>query len=82
VVAFRCRFLALGRQIRTSEALALTTLAAAFVIGFLLGNRRAVRQCNSILDEHCTTLTKAMMDGPPAEPIKPDEALPAAPTMH
>ncbi|MBN9250161.1 MAG: hypothetical protein J0I86_06190 [Mesorhizobium sp.] len=35
---------------------------AAFVIGFLLGDRRGVRQANAILDENMKILLEAMRD--------------------
>lgn len=35
---------------------------AAFVIGFLLGDRRGVKQANAILDENMRELFKAISD--------------------
>jgi hypothetical protein len=36
--------------------------AAAFVIGFLLGDRRGVRECNAILDEHWRDMMQAIRE--------------------
>ena len=64
-------------------ALILTALASAFVIGFLLGDRRGVRQCNAILDDHCKTMMKAMTQEPlPAGKTAEAEDTEDRPTVH
>ena len=56
---------------------------AAFLVGFLLGDRRGVRQCNSILDENWRDLMKAIREEPlPSPNLDSEEARPAAPTVH
>jgi hypothetical protein len=37
-------------------------IVASFVIGFLLGDRRGVKQANAILDENMKILLEAMRD--------------------
>ncbi|GLS41597.1 hypothetical protein GCM10010869_71940 [Mesorhizobium tianshanense] len=39
-------------------------IAAVFVVGFMAGDRRAVRQCNSILDDHWRELMKSIREEP------------------
>lgn len=41
-----------------TTALILTTVASIFTTGFLLGDSRAVRRCNSQLDDHLLELEK------------------------
>lgn len=52
--------------------------------GFLLGDRRGVKQCNAILDDHLQTFLKGMMDDKPLSSpnLDSDEDRPAAPTVH
>lgn len=58
-------------------------ILAAFVIGFLLGDRRGVKQCNAILDSNMKVLLKAIGDEPPeAGDIASDDHDGARPTVH
>lgn len=53
----------------------MTTVAlilAAFVIGFLLGDRRGVKQANEILD-HNMRVILSTMQGEPAVPVEDEE---------
>ena len=53
----------------------MTTVAlifAAFVIGFLLGDRRGVKQANEILDHNMQVLLTAI-HGEPAVPVEDEE---------
>ncbi|HEV2898826.1 MAG TPA: hypothetical protein VGX71_13520 [Pseudaminobacter sp.] len=61
-------------------ALALCGLAAAFVIGFLLGDRRGVKQCNAILDENMRVVMKAIQE--PRFELDGNENETAAHTVH
>ncbi|WP_353646536.1 hypothetical protein [Mesorhizobium sp. WSM2239] len=66
-----------------TTALILTAIATTFTTGFLLGDRRGVRQCNAILDENWRELMKAIRDEPlPSPNLDGEEARPAAPTVH
>lgn len=64
----------------TTLALILASIALAFVIGFLLGDRRAVRQCNGILDDHWRELMLSIREERPLPADADDE--PTRPTVH
>ena len=53
----------------------IAAFAATFVIGFLVGDRRGVRQCNGILDDHWRELMLSIREerGLPAEPENEEE---------
>lgn len=57
-------------------------IAAVFVVGFMAGDRRAVRQCNSILDDHWRELMKSIREEPIrlVGPADRDES--QQPTLH
>jgi hypothetical protein len=64
----------------TYFALSIGTVAA-FVVGFLLGDRRGVKQANAILDENMKILLEAMRDdkaGFPSDSEGEDDR----PTVH
>jgi hypothetical protein len=68
---------------RVTVALILTGLAAAFLIGFLLGDRRGVRQCNSILEQNWRELMTTIRDEPLARPnLDRDGDKEVSPTVH
>ncbi|MGQ2909351.1 MAG: hypothetical protein ACT6QU_15530 [Aliihoeflea sp.] len=56
-------------------------IAAAFVIGFLIGENRAVRQANDILDANTKVLLEAIGGEPPAI-ADLDEVGDDRPTLH
>jgi hypothetical protein len=64
-----------------STLLIIAALAAAFVIGFLLGDRRATKACNRILDRHMNDLLKAMIEGGRPMPVDIEDE-PERPTVH
>jgi hypothetical protein len=64
-----------------TTALIIAALAATFMIGFLAGDRRAVRQCNTILDGHLDQLLKAMIEPDRPLPVDLDDE-PERPTVH
>ncbi|MGB3831206.1 MAG: hypothetical protein WA975_05000 [Mesorhizobium sp.] len=53
----------------------------AFVIGFLLGDRRGVKQANAILDANMRELFKAINDERTI-PVDAEEATPSRPSVH
>ena len=55
-------------------------ILAALVIGFLAGQRRAVRQCNVILDERLRDLLNVMLPDAPIPPERDGEE--TRPTVH
>jgi hypothetical protein len=64
-----------------SALLAALAIGAAFVMGFLLGDRRGVKQANAILADCQTELFKAIHEdktGFPSDAAKED----ARPTVH
>ena len=68
-----------------TTALILAAIATTFTTGFLLGDSRAIRRCNAMLDDHLRDLEKAILHGgtpPLGESAEPDDALTAAPTVH
>jgi hypothetical protein len=65
----------------TAPILIIAALAATFVIGFLLGDRRAVRHCNTILDGHLQDLLKAMIEGDRPMPVDIEDERPTE-TVH
>lgn len=54
-------------------------IACAFAIGFLLGDRRGVKQANEILDENMKVLLNAITD---ERTIPVDELEGDRPTVH
>lgn len=62
----------------------LTFIGTAFIIGYLLGDRRGVKQANEILDHNNGLLLKAMGDAAAdiAPNIEPDESDEIRPTLH
>ncbi|UVC12888.1 hypothetical protein [Mesorhizobium onobrychidis] len=62
-------------------AFILTGLAATFVIGFLLGDRRGVKQCNAILDENWRELMKSIREDGLPQPAEREETVTQA-TIH
>ena len=57
-------------------------LLAVFIVGFFLGDRRAVRQCNAILDDHWRELMKSIREDRSGFPSDADEDETACPTLH
>lgn len=57
-----------------------TTALAAFAFGFLIGELRAVREANSILDANMKELFKAIGDMPEKPPDS--EEMEARPSLH
>lgn len=59
-------------------------IGAAFIIGYLLGDRRGVKQANEILDHNNGLLLKAMGDAAAdtAPNVEPDDGDEARPTLH
>ncbi|MEJ6849527.1 hypothetical protein [Sinorhizobium fredii] len=55
-------------------------IAAAFVIGFLLGDRRGVKQCNQMLDENWKDLMQAIRED--RHPLDTEEGEEDRPTVH
>ncbi|RWC90051.1 MAG: hypothetical protein EOS32_28800 [Mesorhizobium sp.] len=60
----------------------LTGSAAIFIIGFLLGDRRGVKQANAILDHNNRALLDAMREDKTGFPSDGDEEDTARPTLH
>lgn len=58
-------------------------IAAVFVIGFLLGDRRGVKQCNAILDENWRELLLSIREEEPIRlPEPPDLEESQQSTLH
>lgn len=57
------------------------TAALAFAFGFILGDRRGVKQANQILDANMRDLFKAIGDEKPM-PVESEDAEPHRPTLH
>lgn len=68
----------------TTVFIALAGFAVIFVIGFLLGDRRGVKQCNAILDENWRELLEAIREDRSGFPSDADgeERVSESPTMH
>jgi hypothetical protein len=65
-----------------SVALILVALGA-FARGFLIGERRSVKQCNAILDQHWRELMTTIRDEPLARPdLDRGEDKEVTPTVH
>ncbi|TKD40630.1 MAG: hypothetical protein E5W98_20565 [Mesorhizobium sp.] len=64
-----------------TAALILTVIATTFVIGFLLGDRRGVKQCNAILDENWRELMKSIREDGLPQPAEHEETVIQA-TIH
>lgn len=62
-------------------AIIAAAIGAAFVIGFLAGERRAVRECNRLLDSRLQDLLKAMIEGDRPMLVDADDE-PEQPTVH
>ena len=61
---------------------ALAFILAAFIIGYLLGDRRGVRECNAILDHNTKALLKVIGE-PVTMPTSVDtDDEPKRPTIH
>lgn len=56
-------------------------ILGAFTIGFLLGDRRGVKQANAMLDENMKVLLNAITDERTI-PVEVDEAGGRRPTVH
>jgi hypothetical protein len=55
-------------------------ILGAFAIGFLLGDRRGVKQANTILDENMRVVMSAISEAAPIPDAVDDD--PAHPTVH
>ncbi|RWB77478.1 MAG: hypothetical protein EOQ50_05320 [Mesorhizobium sp.] len=62
--------------------LILTGSAATFMIGFLLGDRRGVKQANAMLDANWRELMKSIRDDKTGFPSDADEDDTAPRTLH
>ncbi|MBN9241918.1 MAG: hypothetical protein J0I98_03910 [Mesorhizobium sp.] len=56
-------------------------IGIAFAFGFVLGDRRGVKQANEILDANMRELFKAIRDDKPV-PVEGEEVEPHRPTIH
>lgn len=59
----------------------LLVIGMAFAVGFVLGDRRGVKQANEILDANMRELFKAIGDEKPG-PVEGEEVEPHRPTIH
>lgn len=68
----------------TTVLVAIAAFAAVFVIGFLLGDRRGVKQCNAILDENWRELLEAIREDKSGFPSDADgdERVSESATIH
>jgi hypothetical protein len=65
-----------------TTALILGAIAATFTTGFLIGDRRGVKQCNAILEENWRDLMKTIREPLPSPNLDGEEDRPAGPTLH
>lgn len=63
-----------------SAALFIATAVVCFVVGFLIGDARGVREANRILDANQRELFKAIADDRPVQ--VDDDAEPLRPVLH
>lgn len=60
----------------------ITLILAAFIIGYLLGDLRAVKQFNRMVVEHNDRMERFLMDQALPEPVESEDAEPAQATIH
>jgi hypothetical protein len=64
-------------------ALILAAIATTFTTGFLLGDRRGVRQCNAVLEENWRELMNVIKEEPLPNPnLDGEEDRAARRTLH